>query len=141
MEVRTGSVVLGAFLLGTSFVAAVASAQGRPRLTPAELTANAKRVETARGMPMPKVNELFTISPFVWAPDIHSPASIAVSAGGDVYVGEDEYNTQPKREMALSRIKKCVDTDGDGVADRITVFAEQINSPQGMTFVGGTLYV
>jgi putative membrane-bound dehydrogenase-like protein len=141
MEVRTGSVVLGAFLLGTSFVAPIASAQGRPRLTPAELAANTKRVDTARGMPMPKVNDAFTISPFVWAPDIHSPASIAVSPAGDVYVGEDEYNTQPLRDMGLSRIKKCVDTDGDGVADRITVFAEKINSPQGMTFVGDTLYV
>ncbi|MDQ3441853.1 MAG: PQQ-dependent sugar dehydrogenase [Planctomycetota bacterium] len=142
MEVRIRSVIAGAFLVGTSCVTSLASAQvAAPQLTPAERIANTQRVETARGMPMPKVNEAFTISPFVWAPDIHSPASIAVSPAGDVYVGEDEYNTQPLRDMGRSRIKKCVDTDGDGVADRITIFAEKINSPQGMTFVGGTLYV
>ncbi|MGB7157478.1 MAG: hypothetical protein WBD40_05395 [Tepidisphaeraceae bacterium] len=141
MDVRTGSsVIVCAFLIGTSCLTSHLPAQA-PRLTPAERETNAKRVATAKGMPMPKVNESFTISPFVWAPDIHSPASIAVSPGGDVYVGEDEYNTQPSREMGLSRIKKCVDTDGDGVADRITVFADHVNSPQGMTFVGGTLYV
>ncbi|HEV2296438.1 MAG TPA: HEAT repeat domain-containing protein [Tepidisphaeraceae bacterium] len=130
---------VGAFLVGTTCLALSVSAQ--TQLSHAERQANRRRVEAARAMAMPKVNDAFTISPFVWAPDIHSPASIAVSPAGDVYVGVDEYNTQPSREIGLGMIKRCVDTDKDGVADRITVFAEKINSPQGMTFVGDTLYV
>jgi putative membrane-bound dehydrogenase-like protein len=144
MDVRKGSVVsVCAFLISTAGLAPIVRAQNAPpaHLTPQEQAANVKRIETARAMPMPHVNEQFTISPFVWAPDIHSPASIAVSPDGDVYVGEDEYNTQPDRAMGLSHIKKCADTDGDGIADRITTFADQINSPQGMEFAGDTLYV
>src|SRR5688500_5953161 len=104
MEVGKGSsVIVCAFLLaGICFTSRLPA---QPSLTPAEREANAKRIATAKAMPMPKVNDAFTISPFVWAPDIHSPASIAVSPNGDVYVGEDEYNTQPDRAMGLSRIK------------------------------------
>ncbi len=141
MEVRDGSMCVVTFLVGTSLLASHLLAQPSPRLTSAEREVLAKRVSDAKQMQMPKVSEPFTISPFVFAPDIHSPASIAVSPAGELFVGEDEYNTQPSREMGLSRVKKCVDTDGDGLADRITVFAEKINSPQGMTFAGDTLYV
>jgi putative membrane-bound dehydrogenase-like protein len=90
---------------------------------------------------MPIVANCFEISPFVCAPDIKSPAGLAVTPDGRVFVGEDEYNSGPDRKMGLSHIKLCVDTDGDGKADKITVFADQINSPQGMCFAGGTLYV
>ena len=91
--------------------------------------------------PGPKVPDAFVISVFAKAPDIKSPASIAVAPDGRLFVGEDEYNTQPKREQGLSRVKLCIDSNGDGVADRFTVFCDKLNSPQGMTFVGGTLYV
>ncbi len=90
---------------------------------------------------LPKVPDGFAINVFVNAPDIKSPASITVSPDGKVFVGEDEYNTQPSREQGLARVKLCADTDGDGVADKITVFADKLNAPQGLTFVGNTLYV
>jgi putative membrane-bound dehydrogenase-like protein len=89
----------------------------------------------------PTVPEGFSIHTFVAAPDIHSPAGIAVTPDGKLFVGEDEYNSQPSREQGLSRVKLCVDTDNDGKADKITIFADKLNSPQGMTFVGGTLFV
>lgn len=90
---------------------------------------------------LPKIPDGFTATVFAYAPDIKSPASIAASPDGRLFVGEDEYNTQPKRDPGLSRVKLCVDTDNDGSADKFTVFADKINSPQGMTYVGGTLYV
>jgi putative membrane-bound dehydrogenase-like protein len=104
----------------------------------------AASAEPAAGeVKLPKVADGFAISVFARAPDIKSPASIAVAPDGvrRLFVGEDEYNTQPKRDPGLSRVKLCADTDNDGKADRFTVFADKINSPQGMTFVGGTLYV
>ncbi len=89
----------------------------------------------------PKVPDGFAINTFAAAPDIKSPASICVSPDGKLFVGEDEYNTQPKREPGLARVKLCIDTNGDGKADKFTVFADKLNAPQGITYVGDTLYV
>jgi putative membrane-bound dehydrogenase-like protein len=93
------------------------------------------------GPPLPHVPDGFHVETFARAPDIKSPASIAAAPDGRLFVGEDEYNTQPKRDPGLARVKLCVDSDGDGKADKFTIFADKLNSPQGMTFVGGTLYV
>ncbi len=89
----------------------------------------------------PKIIDGFVMTPFVEAPNIKSPAGLAVTPDGKVFVGEDEYNTQDDRKIGLGHIKLCVDTDGDGKADKITTFADQINSPQGMCYASGTLYV
>src|SRR6185437_15002311 len=90
---------------------------------------------------LPKVPAGFGISVFAKAPDIKSPASMCVSADGKVFVSDDEYNTQPKREMGLSHVTLCRDTDGDGVADKFTTFCDKLNAPQGLTYVGNTLFV
>jgi putative membrane-bound dehydrogenase-like protein len=39
------------------------------------------------------------------------------------------------------RIKICEDTDGDGKADKFTVFAEKLNIPTSMVFVNGGIIV
>jgi putative membrane-bound dehydrogenase-like protein len=83
----------------------------------------------------------FELTTFVKAPEIHSPVSLAATPDGRVFVAEDEYNSQPSRDQGLSRVKLCVDTNGDGVADKVTVFADKLNSPQGMCWSHGTLYV
>ncbi len=115
-----------------------ADATPNPKVSAAEEEIAKKAAEKQTGARVP---DNFKMSTFVKAPEIHSPASIAVTPDGNVFVGEDEYNTQPKRDQGLSRVKFCVDTDRDGKADRITVFADKINSPQGMCYAGGTLYV
>jgi putative membrane-bound dehydrogenase-like protein len=96
---------------------------------------------SAETMGLPTVPEGFTIRPFVSAPEIHSPASICATPDGKIFAGEDEYNTGGGTAAGTSRVKLCVDTNNDGKADKITVFADKLNSPQGMTFAGGTLYV
>src|SRR5687768_6421834 len=101
----------------------------------------AKKAVAERNKEFPEVPDPFAVAAFVRAPQIKSPASIAVTPDGKVFVGEDEYNTGPDRAPEICRIKLCVDTDDDGKADAVNVFADKINSPQGMTYVGGTLYV
>jgi putative membrane-bound dehydrogenase-like protein len=92
-------------------------------------------------VPKPTVPKEFDVRIFAAAPDIFSPASMAVSPNGDVYIGEDPYNTSDKREMGLGKVMLCRDTNGDGQADTFTTFATNLCAPQGMCFVGGTLYV
>ena len=89
----------------------------------------------------PTIPDGWTVSVFAAAPDIFSPASMAVSPTGDVYVGQDPYNTGGGHEPGLATVILCVDSDGDGQADTFKTFADNLNSPQGMCFVGDTLYV
>lgn len=90
----------------------------------------------------PVLADGFTASVFAQAPEIYSPCSIAASPDGSLYVAEDEYNSQDDdRAEGLAHVKLCVDSDNDGRADRFTIFAGGLNSPQGLTFVDRTLYV
>src|SRR5262245_35713009 len=91
----------------------------------------------AQDVPLPAVPEGFEIGLFAAAPQIHSPASMAVASPRVVFVGEDDFNTGGHEGFVC----RCEDTDGDGRADRLTVFARGLNAPQGMTFVHDTLYV
>ncbi len=92
-------------------------------------------------VPKPTVPKEFDVKIVAAAPDIFSPASMAVSPNGDVYIGEDPYNTSDKREMGLGKVMLCRDTNGDGQADQFITFATGLCAPQGMCFVGDTLYV
>ena len=95
-----------------------------------------------------------------FASGLDHPRWLYVLPNGDVLVAET--NAPPKPEdnkgirgwvMGLmmkkagagvpsaNRIMLLRDTDGDGVADTKTVFAENLNSPFGMALVGNDLYV
>ncbi|MBK9383712.1 MAG: c-type cytochrome [Planctomycetes bacterium] len=85
--------------------------------------------------------EGFTATVFVEAPAIYSPTAVAASPGGVVYVGECPYNSGGLREEPRGTVRACFDDDGDGRADRVTLFARDLYSPQGMCFAHGVLYV
>src|SRR4051812_47099878 len=127
----TALIVLSALIL-SAFAQQSETTEAKPHAAPPA---------SANEAALPKLPAGFTIQVFAKAPDFHSPVSLAVTPDGKVFIGEDEYNSQPDRKMGLSHIKLCVDSDGDGKADKIMTFADQINSPQGMCFVGDTLYV
>ncbi|MFQ5460199.1 MAG: PQQ-dependent sugar dehydrogenase, partial [Anaerolineae bacterium] len=69
----------------------------------------------------------------VFADGLDAPRFMAVAENGDVFV------TVPR----LDRIVALPDRDGDGVADRVVVFAEgePLNEPHGLDFHGRWLYV
>jgi putative heme-binding domain-containing protein len=69
-----------------------------------------------------------------------SPAGLAVSPTGEVFVSSDG-NGAIKTVENIGNIFRYVDTDNDGVADKTTTFVGKFNSPRGMCFVDGTLYV
>lgn len=62
--------------------------------------------------------------------DVRTPTALAFGPDGRLYVTE-----------LTGNIKAIGDTDGDGVADGVEVFARGFASPLGLVFVGNDLYV
>lgn len=70
---------------------------------------------------------------------VPSPACMAVSALGDVYVGVDKMGSLGK-DMGYGAIIKLVDCNGDGVLDSHTEFAK-VDNPRGILAMGNKVYV
>ncbi|MBD3627420.1 HEAT repeat domain-containing protein [Cyclobacterium sp.] len=68
-----------------------------------------------------------------------SPACLAVSPYGEVYVGVDAIGSLGKTP-GKGRIVKLLDLDNDGVADEHTVYAE-VDNPRGIIPLGDKLFV
>lgn len=76
---------------------------------------------------MPKVNDpRLKLEVFAEAPDIVTPAGIAVDAKGRVLVVESHTHFPPKDYAGpkADRIRMFVDTNGDGKSDKVTNFFE-----------------
>jgi len=80
---------------------------------------------------------------FAAEPDIAKPIAFAWDERGRLWVCETRdypHDVQPDGKGHDS-IKICEDTDGDGKADKFTVFAENLNIPTSMVFVNGGVIV
>jgi putative heme-binding domain-containing protein len=79
------------------------------------------------------------ITPFT-GPDITpSPACLAVSPQGEVYVGVDMMGSLGKKP-GLGKIVKLIDCNQDGIVDSHTIFAE-VDNPRGIIAVGDRVIV
>ncbi|EEF63177.1 DUF7133 domain-containing protein [Pedosphaera parvula] len=86
-----------------------------------------------------KVPAGFNKTIFAGPPDISYPTCIAATPSGEVFVGVDQngsLDVQPNRGWVV----RCLDTDGDGIADKFNIFAK-MDSPRGIVFNHNTLYV
>ncbi len=104
-----------------------------PFLVPSFLPA----ADVAQPLPS-KLPSGLTATLFAAPPMVNYPTFVAPAANGDLYVSVDKngsLDTKPDRGF----IYKLVDTDGDGVADQQTVFADHVTSPRGLTVVGDTI--
>ncbi len=81
----------------------------------------------------------FEMTVFASPPDIRYPTCLAASPTGEVYVGIDE-NGSLDAKAGRGRVVRCIDSDGDGKADKFNVFAS-MDSPRGVIWDAGTLYV
>ena len=80
---------------------------------------------------------------FAAEPDIMKPIALAWDERGRCWVAETSdypHGVTPGGE-GNDRIKICEDTDGDGKADKFTVFADKLNIPTSLTFANGGLIV
>ena len=86
----------------------------------------------------------FDLELFASEPDIINPIAMEWDEKGRLWVIEtvDYPNTvREDKSSGDDRIKICEDTDGDGKADKFTVFAENLNIPTSMVFANGGIIV
>src|SRR5262249_57160863 len=100
---------------------------GQPYLDPAE---SVKRMKVADG---------FEVKLFAAEPMVVNPIAMTVDEKGRVWVIECfEYPKRtPKGQMPRDRIVILEDTDGDGIADKRTVFAEGKDFPMSFDMASG----
>ena len=86
----------------------------------------------------------FEVKLFAAEPDITNPVAMAWDEKGRLWVIEtvDYPNTISKDDgIGDDRIKICEDTDGDGKADKFTVFADNLNIPTSIVFINGGIII
>ena len=81
----------------------------------------------------------FTVTPFAAPPFAEYPTCVSASLDGVVFVGTDP-NLAQDFVKGRGRIVRLVDDNGDGKADRYTLFAD-VDSPRGLIWDGKALYV
>src|SRR5690348_1257581 len=74
----------------------------------------------------------FNVTIFASPPDISYPTCITAAPTGELFVGIDQ-NGSLDQKSGRGRVVRCVDTDGDGRANRFNVFAE-MDSPRGLVY-------
>ena len=86
----------------------------------------------------------FEVQLFAAEPDIVNPIAMSWDERGRLWIVEsvDYPNTFLETDGAANdRIKICEDTNGDGKADKFTVFADKLNIPTSMVFANGGIVV
>ena len=85
----------------------------------------------------------FHVELFAAEPDIVKPIAIAWDGRGRAFVAEtlDYPNNKQPDGQGHDRILICEDTDGDGKADKFTVFADKLSIPTSMVAANGGLIV
>src|SRR3569623_1872863 len=88
-----------------------------------------------------KAPEGMEISLFASEPMITNPSAIDVDTHGRVWVAEIEFYRAKAKSPPSEKIKVLEDTDGDGKADKVTVFADDLFAPMSICVAGDKVYV
>jgi putative membrane-bound dehydrogenase-like protein len=86
----------------------------------------------------------FKMQLFAAEPDVEKPIAMAWDERGRLWILEtiDYPNTvRDNKGEGLDRIKICEDTDGDGKADKFTIFADHLNIPTSIVFARGGVII
>jgi putative membrane-bound dehydrogenase-like protein len=85
----------------------------------------------------------FEVALFASEPEIIKPIWLAWDERGRLWISEtvDYPNELKPQGEGRDRLKICEDTDGDGRADKFTIFAEQLSIPTGFVFANGGVIV
>lgn len=85
----------------------------------------------------------FSVKLFVSDPQVKKPICMAWDERGRLWVAQtvDYPNNMQRSGEGHDQITICEDTDGDGLADKFTVFADKLSIPTSMCFANGGLVV
>src|SRR5436305_9385401 len=78
-----------------------------------------------------KIEPGFHIDKFSSEPNVVSPVAMDFDENGRIYVAEDR-GYPLSTDNPLGRVKLLEDTDGDGIPDRVTIFADKLVMPTGV---------
>src|SRR5436853_2783855 len=118
--------------LCAALLSAAGLAEEKPRTGPA----------TEKRFPPLKVPAGFKATLFACDPLIEYPSVIAAGPRpGALFVATDYVTGLGIEIVRRDEIRLVEDTDGDGYADKATVFAKGFNSIQGLAYHEGTVYV
>ncbi|MFD2144010.1 PVC-type heme-binding CxxCH protein [Mucilaginibacter antarcticus] len=101
-------------------------------------------LSTAESQLLTQIPVGFNMQLFAAEPDIEKPIAMAWDEKGRLWVLEtiDYPNTvREDKGEGLDRIKICEDTNGDGKADKFTIFAEHLNIPTSIVFARGGVII
>jgi glucose/arabinose dehydrogenase len=90
---------------------------------------------------LPRVPKGFEVSVFASEPLVRQPCSMAFDARGRLYVGMGPQYRNPKPDTPGDSVAMVLDTNGDGRADKIRIFATGFNAIQGLAWHGKDLWV
>jgi putative membrane-bound dehydrogenase-like protein len=97
--------------------------------------------ETEKRFPPLHVPEGFKATLFACDPLVEYPSAVALGPhAGSLFVAADFMTGLGTEILRRDEIRLVEDTDGDGYADRATVFADEFNSIEGLTFHGDRVY-
>jgi putative membrane-bound dehydrogenase-like protein len=100
-----------------------------PALSPAEAIAR---------MTVPKG---FHVELVAAEPDIVNPVAMTFDEQGRIWITESFEYPRSEAGPGRDRVKVLTDTDGDGRADKFTIFAEGLNIPSGIAVGAGGVWV
>ncbi len=139
---RLASLVLGVTLVAIARPTLAQQEPGRDVMIPhAQDRPPNPAYSPAEAIKAMKLPEGFTAEVVAAEPDIVNPVAMTFDEKGRVWITESlEY---PRRSPGpgRDRVKILEDTDGDGKADKFTVFAEGLNIPSGIAVGGGGVWV
>ena len=103
------------------------------------ITSGQKPLTPEQSIKLANVPTGFEISLFASEPDIVNPIHIAWDHRGRAFVVEtvDYPNNLQAGNIGHDRIRICEDTDGDGRADKFTLFADKLSIPTSVVFANG----
>ncbi|HKI37294.1 MAG TPA: PVC-type heme-binding CxxCH protein [Gemmataceae bacterium] len=97
---------------------------------------------TEKRFPPLKVPAGFTATLFACDPLVEYPSVIAAGPRpGSLFVAADYLTGLGSEIVRRDEVRLIEDSDGDGYADKATVFADKFTSVQGLAYHDGTLYV
>ncbi|MCA9121903.1 MAG: hypothetical protein KDB11_17055 [Planctomycetales bacterium] len=87
------------------------------------------------------VPEGFTVELVASEPEIQNPVAMTFDERGRIWITESFEYPRFEAGPGRDRIKILEDTNGDGTADKVTVFAEGLNIPSGIAVGYGGVWV